>query len=225
MAPLRAPSGHHDRGRQALEATHRRFACRSPIVRGHDHVLLLHPQIAALAFRGYRGGSPTASIGTLDLSALSWAFLPYLGELATGTMTLRYPAPLSGTTSGEGVIGNPIAPVVGNEGKGTGRPTGWLRQNVPFWGTVMCRGLVRVIAHRSSSRGLEGPAPGFLASLGPHEQEPPMRFLAAHRDPHGFPVKGDVLIRRPCVVAWPGGERVANPTPHRATQEQRSIIG
>jgi hypothetical protein len=33
----------------------------------------------------------------------------------------------------------------------------------------------------------------------------PLGFLAANRDPHGFLDKGDVMIHRPYLVAWPAG--------------------
>jgi hypothetical protein len=53
--------------------------------------------------------------------------------------------------------------------------------------------------------------------------------LAANRDPRGFLGKGDVMIHRPCLVAWPVGSdwRTRHPdwlTHHKLEEKQCIVI-
>jgi hypothetical protein len=112
-------------------------------------------------------------------------------------MASRYPALRKRDDAGTWRFREPMTPFFGNEGKGTGRPAGWLRQIVSA-GKVLCRDLARVVARPSPSRSLAGLARGVPPSLGPHERKPSWALGNTQETPHGFPVQqGDVMIHRP----------------------------
>jgi hypothetical protein len=130
--------------------------------------------------------SPIAPLGTLDLSTCSWAFLLYSGQGVAATMTLRSPAPLSRTTPGDGVIGNPITPVVGNKGKG--REGDWPADRLAATKrlsreescVVVWRALLRAVPRRAFLRVWHRVVPDRFC---PREREPPMRFPGSTRYP------------------------------------------